>query len=288
MAESLAHRWGQILGDLLEASLLPHLSAVAGKHGLYLDRKQKRPCREGVKCTWTDKYGNSHDLDYVLERGGTAEKKGTPVAFIETAWRRYTKHSRAKAQELEGAIIPLADTHYQSQPFLGLLLSGAWTPGSLQQLRSRGFSILMVPEDRIVRAFKPFGIDPRSDEDTAESEFARRIDIFGSLTGPQLQKITDALIDSTSADFKAFFAALETAITRKVASVRLFVVHGRAVDVATVGDAITFIENYNELEATDAGVHRYEIEIRYGNGNVVRGDFGAKKEALAFLRQFTA
>lgn len=54
--------------------------------------------------------GNAHDLDFVLERGGSDDKIGMPAAFIETAWRRYTKHYRNNAQEIQGALEPLAET----------------------------------------------------------------------------------------------------------------------------------------------------------------------------------
>lgn len=106
MAESPAHRFGQIVGEVLEAGVTPLLTAFAEKHGLYLDRQGERPCRPGKRCSWLDLNNNKHDLDFVLERGGSADKLGVPAAFIETAWRRYTKHSRNKAQEIQGAIIP--------------------------------------------------------------------------------------------------------------------------------------------------------------------------------------
>src|SRR4051812_33111649 len=105
MAQSPAHRFGQIIGDVLEAAVEPLLADFAKKHGLYLDKRGERSCRPGVKCTWIDLNKNSHDLDFVLERGGTADKRGIPAAFIETAWRSYTKHSRAKAQEIQGAVM---------------------------------------------------------------------------------------------------------------------------------------------------------------------------------------
>jgi len=110
MARSPAHRFGQIVGDVLEEAIRPLLERFAKKHDLYLDMKGNRPCRHGRKCSWTDLNKNSHDLDFVLERGGTLDKIGMPVAFIETAWRRYTKHSRNKAQEIQGALEPLAET----------------------------------------------------------------------------------------------------------------------------------------------------------------------------------
>lgn len=70
MAESLAHRWGQIIGDGFEMFVRNILGEVAQRHGLYLDFKGPRKARGGQgKVTWQDGYGNKHDLDYVLERG---------------------------------------------------------------------------------------------------------------------------------------------------------------------------------------------------------------------------
>lgn len=94
MGQSPGHRFGQIIGDTLEAGIRPLLAEFARTHGLYLDGKGARACRSGKKCSWVDLNGNAHDLDFVLERGGTAEKIGMPAAFIETAWRRYTKQSQ--------------------------------------------------------------------------------------------------------------------------------------------------------------------------------------------------
>ena len=107
MAESPSHRFGQIIGEALEAGVEPLLAAFAKKHNLYLDKKGGRPCRKGAKVSWFDAQKNKHDLDFVLERGGTPTKQGIPAAFIETAWRRYTKHSKNKAQEIQGAVLPL-------------------------------------------------------------------------------------------------------------------------------------------------------------------------------------
>ena len=75
----------------MEAAVLPMLQGFATTNRLYLDRQGHRSCRKGSKCTWVDANGNAHDLDFVLERGGTPEEVGTPVAFIEAAWRRYTE-----------------------------------------------------------------------------------------------------------------------------------------------------------------------------------------------------
>ena len=107
MAISYAHRLGQIIGESLENALEPFLRDFAETHGLYFDKKEFRAARSGTKMKWIDINNNKHDLDFVFEKDGTPEHTGKPVAFIECAWRRYTKHSRNKAQEIQGAIMPL-------------------------------------------------------------------------------------------------------------------------------------------------------------------------------------
>lgn len=73
MAVSLAHTFGQLIGNVLEDAIAPTLRKFAGTHGLYLDIKGQRTARVGKKVTWTDIYGNAHDLDFVLERGGVIQ-----------------------------------------------------------------------------------------------------------------------------------------------------------------------------------------------------------------------
>ena len=98
MAQSPAHRFGQLIGEVLEVAIRGPLEDLCRRHGLYLDSKHPRAARKGLnKVAWKDLQGNTHDLDYVIELGGTEESLGIPKAFIEIAWRRYTKHSRNKA-----------------------------------------------------------------------------------------------------------------------------------------------------------------------------------------------
>ena len=64
MAESPAHRFGQIIGELLESAIRPLLEQVAEQHGLYFDTKRPRKARGGKsKVAWTDAKRNTHDLD---------------------------------------------------------------------------------------------------------------------------------------------------------------------------------------------------------------------------------
>lgn len=90
MAQSPSHGFGQKLGKLLEDIVLddilkPRLQLFAESKNYYLDWQRPRPARSGNKVTWEDKYGNKHDLDFVIEINGTDEQIGKPVAFIESA-----------------------------------------------------------------------------------------------------------------------------------------------------------------------------------------------------------
>src|SRR4051794_33926710 len=215
MAESPAHRFGQIIGEVLEAAIIPLLAKFAEQHGLYLDQKGKRPCRPGLKCTWLDLNKNTHDLDFVLERGGTPQKRGIPAAFIETAWRRYTKHSRNKAQEIQGAITPLAETYKNARPFIGVILAGEFTEGALKQLRSLGFSVLYFSYHSVVRAFIDHGIDASFEEDTPDAVFQEKINAYKALTTQKRAALARSLLRTQKAEVEKFMETLEKVVSRQ-------------------------------------------------------------------------
>lgn len=174
MAAAAGHKFGQFIGEYCETALEPLLQEFADKHDLYLGRKGSRPARKGKKLTWIDGHGFGHDLDYVFERGGTPDKIGTPVAFIESAWRRYTKHSKNKAQEITGAVLPIAEKHHFSAPMLGCILVGDYTLPAIRQLQTIGFKILYLNYASVLEAFKSVGIDARFDERTPEEEHVEK------------------------------------------------------------------------------------------------------------------
>jgi hypothetical protein len=296
MAESLAHRWGQIIGDGFEMFVRNVIGEVANRHGLYLDFKNPRTARAGQgKVTWQDGYGNKHDLDYVLERGGTEETLGVPIAFIESAWRRYTKHSKNKVQEIEAAVMPIALTFSRHQPFCGAVLAGVFTPNSLRQLKSIGFGVLHIPYDSILAAFNELGIDASSEDGisgTTEEQFREKITKWKSLSQPQatnrlLAKL-HALHQREITDFKQ---QLEAALTRQVASVRLTVLRGHSVECSDVNSAIAYlIEEEKSYRLREDGEQReaFEVQVRFNTGAKIEATFPKRAEAIAFLRSFAS
>jgi hypothetical protein len=285
MAESPAHRFGQTIGEILEAAVAPLLADFAEKHGLYLDRQGDRPCRPGKRCTWLDLNKNKHDLDFVLERGGSEHKLGIPAAFIETAWRRYTKHSRNKAQEIQGAIVPLAETYRNARPFIGVILAGVFTDGALSQLRSLGFCVLYFSYDNVVASFKDYGISAAFDEHTLDAGFKKKVDAYDRLSATKRAGLAKGLLRKQKEDVEQFIEALEKVVSRQIDRITVMPLHGSALELPTVVDAIRFIEDYQE-KAGEHPIQRYEIRMRYNNGDSIEATFRGKPDAVTFLRTY--
>jgi hypothetical protein len=288
MATSPSHKWGQIIGqEFLEVAVEPLMREVAVKHQLYLDIKGPRPARPGKKISWIDLYGNTHDLDFVLERGGSDDTIGMPVAFIETAWRRYTKHSRNKAQEIQGAVLPLAAKHRAHAPFIGVILAGEFTQGALAQLKSLGFRVLHFPYSTIITAFQSVGIDADFGEDTPDAVCKLKVKAWQRLSAEQRTMLGDTLRKMTAADIAVFMLELENAIQRQVGSIRVLPLHGTAFEWDTIAGAIGFVDGYDETTPTGHPPFiRYEIVIVFNNKDRITGEFANKKDAVAFMQSY--
>lgn len=285
MAKSPAHRWGQLIGDFLEDVFAAELAKFAHKHKLYLDTQGVRPARTGKKVSWVDSFENTHDLDFVLERNGSKYKIGQPVAFIESAWRRYTKHSRNKAQEIQGAILPLVTTHKNLAPFMGVMLAGEFTSGALNQLKSLGFHVLYFPYDLILRAFEKYGLDASTEEYSTEQEFIDKIGEWEKFD--KKKNLSRYLLKLNKDEVDNFFENLEIAVSRFVESIIVLPLHGNSSSLTSVEEAILFIENYQN-NAGELPVLKYEIIVRYNNDDTVEGIFNSNNSAIEFLQSYAS
>ena len=108
---SAGHRLGQIIGDWWECHVVsPLLQRAANDLDLYLDsRFITRTCR-GDKILWPDADGNMTDYDFVLELGGSSSERGIPVGFVETFWRRGSRHSKDKSSRAANRRFRAAET----------------------------------------------------------------------------------------------------------------------------------------------------------------------------------
>jgi hypothetical protein len=173
------------------------------------------------------------------------------------------------------------------------VLAGQFTRTALHQLESKGFAVLHVPYESILTAFKELGIDASSKDGiggTTEREFRAKITKWKALPQPQASHSLLAKLDTLHkreiADFKH---RIEASITRRVASVRLTVLRGRAVECTDVASAIAYLieeEEAYRLREDGESQASFEFQIRFNTGAKIEANFPKRAEAIAFLRGF--
>jgi len=284
MAKASAHKLGQLIGDFLEETWLPLLQDYCDRRHLYLDKKGVRgAARRGKKVSWKDIYGNTHDLDFVIEKNGTAAQRGQPVAFIEAAWRRYTKHSRNKSQEIQGAILPIAEKHFRDKPFLGAVLAGVFTEGSLTQMRSSGFEVMLFPYGTIIQSFAEVGIDIAYDVATPDAVCIAAISQIERMNAAHRLVVKNKLIEINQPVITNFFGMLENSLSRTITKVLAIPLHGQSHEFDTIAAAIAFIDGYDESVGCVGRFTKYEIVVRYSNGDSIDATFDNKERTVGFL-----
>ncbi|HEC87315.1 MAG TPA: DNA methylase [Thermoplasmatales archaeon] len=286
MVTSPGHKLGQMIGNFLEEMFGKDLVSFSEKYRFYCDRKGERPEVRGRrrKVTWEDNRGNSHDMDFVIERNGTFEQKGEPVAFIELAWRRYTKHSRNKAGEIEGALLPLKETYQETCSFIGVIIAGEFTEGGISQLISNGIQVLHIPFNVIVECFKTKDIDLDYPEDASDDLKRELIQCWESLSDEDIEEIEQCIKRRTETNYQRFMNALEQSLLRRIETIRLVPLFGEEKNFSKVEDAIRLIEEYPETNSNNYTFKGYEIYVRFTNGDKLEGRFQNKNMALKFLR----
>lgn len=175
---SAGHQLGQLVGDWFEDYFTsPLLMKVAKSLRLYLDhRRQARSCR-GDKVLWRDEDDNAVAYDFVMELDGTDDGFGVPVAFFETFWRRGSRHSKDKARDDSGKLMPMKET-YPTAQFAGIVAGGDFTKPAVQLVKSRGIDLLLVPKAKVVAAFGAYGLQIDYPDKVAETQKVQLVTAF--------------------------------------------------------------------------------------------------------------
>ncbi|MCG6134061.1 MAG: site-specific DNA-methyltransferase [Nostoc sp. LLA-1] len=290
MAQSPSHKFGQALGKLLEDIVLydilkPRLQQFVQAKNYYLDWQRSRPARSGKKVTWLDKYGNKHDLDFVIEVDGTDDELGRPVAFIESAWRRYTKHSKNKAQEIQGAILPIIELHHLSAPFYGVVLAGDFTKPALEQLKNNGFAVIFIPYKGVVEAFAEIAFDVAFDENTPDEEYTKAFRNLDSLTSSDKEKLRQALMRVSQEEVDSFMETLKNSLERYIHEIVVIPLFGNKYKFDTINDAITGINTTININSPVGKFEKFEVIVNYNNGDTIRATFQNQLLLMDFLEK---
>lgn len=269
MAKSPAHKIGQLIGHMLEDIFEPLLKEVGSKTGTYLDKTNiERSSRTSKILTHIDDNGNNHGLDFVFERFGTDNKEGLPIGFIECAWRRYTKHSKNKVQEIHSAIESLANKHKAYSPFKGAILSGHYSEPSLQQLRSQGYTIIHIPYDTVIEAYEYAGFDISYDSETELTDLLYKGISIDGLSNKDISKIRRYIFKVCNIDIHYFTNNLISSLTKQIDQINITPVIEHSYNFKDTTETVKWLTSCNNI--TDNSINLIDLEITYTNGDSVK------------------
>jgi hypothetical protein len=285
-ASSSGHKLGQLVGDWYEKYIAAAVfESVAKDLGLYLDHRFKeRECRN-AKILWNDLEGNSVDYDFVIELGGTEKKIGTPLAFFETFWRRGSRHSKDKARDDSGKLLPMRDT-YPTARVLGIVSAGDFTKPAQVLVKSRDIDLFFIPKKNIVQAWKESGVEmDYSDEATEEekSNLTEKAQIELRKNNKE-QEIANKLYEICG---KEVFTSYQNRLKACISSIPITfgltcVYHGERVEFHDFSQAKKYLSTFQVNKEIDLDnlSQALTYEAIYSDGSVFeRGDLTVK-EAL--------
>ena len=177
----------------------------------------------------------------------------------------------------------MAETFQDCHPFLGAVLAGDFTEGSLDQFRSHNFNIAYCPYKTIIEAFKGEGVDVSSNEGTSEVDLQRKVDALERLTSTQRKRIESRIRDLHVIQFTAFFENLRRCLDRHIDTIFILPLSGTGRTFSSVEDAVRFVDEHDQSSHVSEFV-QYELNVRYSNGDEVRGTFKEKGRIIEFLR----
>ena len=166
---------------------------------------------------------------------------------------------RLKAQEIQGAILLIAEKHRRDKPFLGVILAGEFTENSVEQLKSLGFLILHIPYFTIVDAFSSVDINADFDETTADKEFQYQVNRIESMKQEERRALQDKLDTDCGPLINQFFIELVNALDRAVIRVMILPLSGEEHLFQTLVAAERFVDKFNE-ERTSGTFLKHELK----------------------------
>ncbi len=258
-------------------------SNIAKKY--YIDYRHPREARGNKsEVIGIDSSKNKHKLDIVIEEGGSEKKFGIPRAYIEVAWRRYTKHSKNKVQEISGAILPIIESYPIEPPYYCAVLGGEFTESALKQLESVGFEVFHVPYDKICDTFKSEGIDIRWDEKSSERHMVTIMNVFNRISERQKEKLTRLFISDNYITLSRLYQSLEGSLNRVVTQITILSHHGYSSTVSCPAEAIRYVTEYKETDSVP--FIGFEIKIRFNNNEEFTLSGLSKSKAIKILRKY--
>ncbi|WP_322922574.1 hypothetical protein, partial [Paenibacillus campi] len=80
--------------------------------------------------------------------------------------------------------------------------------------------------------------------------------------------------------------ALDQAVERQIESIKILPLHGKSREYTLLVDALDYIKNYDE-QKSHAPLDKYEIVVKYNNGDKIEVEFKEKSSAIIFLSEYS-
>jgi hypothetical protein len=282
-ASSAGHKLGQLIGDWWEEYfVLPLLSEIADELDLYLDHRfRERACRNGSKIIWTDEDENAVDYDFVLELDGSDEKAGIPVGFIEVFWRRGARHSKDKARDDCGKLMPMRKT-YPTARYLGVAACGSLTEPARDYIRLRNIDLFYVPKTKIIEAFEGNNLIMDYPDKLSEEEKLKLADDFGDIFSESKKQAVSVSLKQVvgGVTLKSYKTKVTSSLSALPQEIRFQEANKSSYKrFESVERATAFLENPNFEH--ENGSESYYYEITYSDGY----EFKREVETFAKLKE---
>jgi hypothetical protein len=283
---SAGHKLGQLVGDWFEQHfVLPLLQKVADALKVYLDHRFRSRKARGDSLTWKDADGNEVDYDFVMELDGTEEALGIPVAFFECFWRRGSRHSKDKARDDSGKLLPMREVHPTAR-FLGIVAGGDFTAPARQLVQSRQIDLFYVPKAKIIAAFAQFNLQidyPDRSPETAKAQLANAFE--KGLTAKLKQRAAKTLQELVGApSLSGYIDRVRAALSALPQEIRFIGRRSSSPQVfETIADATAFLQKPQFDFSAPAETFLYQIT--YTDGTEFERAAGSLDELRELHRQ---
>jgi len=280
---SSGHKLGQLVGDWFERYFaLPLIQGVAKQLNLFADNRYVERIARGEKLYWPDGDGNQVDYDFVLELGGSPERLGIPVAFFESFWRRGARHSKDKARDDTGKLLPMREFHPTAR-FLGIVAAGTFTGPASELVSSRKVDLFYVPKGKVVDAFSRHGLVMDYDDRAPEPEKARLAAAFDAgLTDRVKPEVASTLTELIGHEtVRSYAYRVRSALGALPQEVRFSAIHrSEPVVFRSLSDAAEFLAHDPSFAMSNPS-ESFAYEITYSDGS----EFSRECESIQGLKK---
>jgi len=279
---SSGHKLGQVIGDWFEECFVfPLLQKVGEELDLFVDTRFVTRSSRNNKIIWIDLDDNKVDYDAVLEIGGSPTKQGVPVAFLECFWRRGSRHSKDKARDDSGKLMPMRET-YPTARFLGIIAAGDFTVPARELIKSRDIDLFYVVKSKIIEAFSNCGLtmdyDDKLNEDEKSLIVNKFVEDFTKSKKIEVKKELLKIIGTTTMD--GYVNRIKSALSALPQEIRIILrKSSEPIVFESVEETSNFIKDPNfNIEVTEQS---FVYEVTYSDGT----EFAKELDTLEQLKE---